>query len=76
MQGKFDPMISSLENSLVTVKGEIYNFLSGTKKSALNARKALLSISKIAKQMRDEIQAVKTALPIRRRTKKAVVQQG
>lgn len=69
--GKFDPMIASMENAMTTVKGEIYEFSSkGRKKAALNVRKALLLISKVAKQLRDEVQKVKTGLPIRRRTKK------
>jgi len=70
MQGKFDAMLVAMENALVTVKGEIYEFQKGKKKPALNARKALLSISKISKQLRDEIQKTKTALPVRRRQKK------
>lgn len=73
--GKFDPMLVAMENSLQTIKGEVYEFTAkGRKKAALNIRKALLNISKVAKQMRDEVQKTKTALPVRRRTKKEDVQ--
>ena len=67
---KFDPMIQSLENHLTTVKGETYKFVDGTKKASLIARKSLLAIIKIAKELRKEIQNTKVALPIRRRNVK------
>lgn len=68
---KFDPMISGIKSNLLSVEGEIYNFSTqGKKKSAAVARKALLNIQKICKVLRQEIQAQKSALPVRRRAAK------
>lgn len=68
---KFEPMISGIKANLDSVTGEIYNFVNqGKKKSAAVARKSLLNIQKICKVMREEIQAQKVALPVRRRAKK------
>lgn len=69
---KFDPMLSGIKTNLSDVEGELYNFSNqGKKKSASVARKALLNIQKICKVLRQEIQAQKSALPVRRRAKKA-----
>lgn len=69
---KFEPMIAGIKTNLVDVEGELYSFSNqGKKKSASIARKALLNIQKICKVLRQEIQAQKSALPVRRRAKKA-----
>lgn len=69
---KFEPMIAGIKTNLNSVEGELYNFSNqGKKKSASIARKALLNIQKICKVLRQEIQAQKSALPVRRRAKKA-----
>jgi len=63
----FEPMIDAMQNHLTTVKGEVYNFSSNTKKSGAVARKCLLNIMKIAKTLRQEIQDAKNAMPVHRR---------
>lgn len=69
---KFEPMIAGIKTNMNSVEGELYNFSNqGKKKSASIARKALLNIQKICKVLRQEIQAQKSALPVRRRAKKA-----
>lgn len=67
MSSKFEPMVESIRQNLDTVKGELYNFTCGKKKSASIARKHLLNITKLAKELRVELQKSKSALPVRRR---------